>query len=184
LLYSDVVNRAVEFAAVAHKDQIRKSPEAEIPYIHHSVMVGFILQRAGYADEVVAAGVLHDVLEDTRVSYKQLQREFGDGVARLVNAVSEQDKTLAWEERKERYMAHLETASVEAKAIAAADKIHNMNSILISLERGANIWKTFKRGKDAQLSRFSRFLVTLKADWSHPLVDELENVLERLEAAS
>ena len=65
---SELINRAAEFAAIAHREQIRKSPEARIPYIHHSVMVGLILQRAGFSDGVVAAGILHDVIEDTSVT--------------------------------------------------------------------------------------------------------------------
>jgi (p)ppGpp synthase/HD superfamily hydrolase len=180
LFYSALIDRAVEFAAIAHRDQLRKSPELEIPYIQHTVMVGLILQRAGYSEEVVAAGVLHDVLEDTEVSLVMLQEEFGPRVADLVNSVSEQDKSLPWEERKERYLRHLETAGDESKAITASDKIHNINSILVSLKRGADIWCVFKRGREAQLDRFRRLLKTLKSNWSSPLLLELEEVVERL----
>jgi (p)ppGpp synthase/HD superfamily hydrolase len=183
LFYSKLVNQAVEYAAIAHREQLRKSPEAPIPYIQHSVMVGLILQRAGFADRVVAAGILHDVLEDTPVTIEELQRDFGPEVADLVNEVSEKDKSLSWERRKEEYLNHIRTGSDDAKAITAADKIHNINSILLSLERGADIWNAFKRGREAQLDRFNRLLSTLRAEWSHALLDELEAVIRTLESA-
>ena len=184
MYFSKLVNLAVEVAAVAHREQIRKSPEADIPYIHHSVMVGFLLQRAGFSDRVVAAGILHDVLEDTPVTVEELRRDFGVEVAGLVNAVSEQDKSLSWEKRKEKYIEHLETGSDGAKAITTADKIHNINSIIVSLERGADIWNAFKRGREAQLDRFNRLLKTLKAGWNHPLLDELEAAIRALESVT
>jgi (p)ppGpp synthase/HD superfamily hydrolase len=144
-------------------------------------MVGLILERAGFSEDVVAAGVLHDVLEDTRVTIEDLRAEFGQRVAELVNEVSEQDKSLPWEERKARYLEHLEGGSEEAKAITAADKIHNINSIILSLERGADIWNAFKRGREAQLDRFNRLLNTLKSCWSHPLLGELEEAIRNLQ---
>lgn len=182
MYFSKLVNLAVELAAIAHREQTRKSPEARIPYIHHSVMVGLILQKAGFSDSVVAAGILHDVLEDTQVTADELRRDFGVEVADLVNEVTEQDKSLSWEKRKEMYLEHLETGSDEAKAITTADKIHNINSIIVSLKRGADIWNAFKRGREAQLNRFNRLLKTLRAGWNHPLLDELEVALRVLES--
>lgn len=181
MYFSEILNRAVEFASIAHKRQMRKSPEAQIPYVQHSFMVGLILQRAGFTENVVAAGILHDCIEDTRASVKQLTDLFGSEIAELVNSVSEQDRSLPWEERKELYLRHLEVASDEAKAIAAADKIHNIHSITLSLERGADIWSAFKRGREAQLDRFRRLLECLRSNWDHPLLDELEQALETLE---
>ncbi len=184
MFFDELINRASEFAAVAHRKQMRKSPEAQIPYIHHPLMVGFILQRAGFDEQVVAAGVLHDVIEDTEYGYEHLEARFGTRVAELVNAVSEQDKTLAWEERKERYLDHLAIASDDAKAITAADKIHNIQSILLSLKRGSDIWSAFKRGREAQLERFGRLVRLLERSWSHPLLDELGQALQTLRSQS
>ena len=177
---SDLIDRAAEFAAVAHRDQLRKGPEASIPYVQHAYMVGLILLRAGYPEHVVAAGILHDVLEDTPVEREELVEAFGLEVADLVSSVSEQDKSLPWEVRKERYTEHLRTASDTSRAITAADKIHNVNSIIRSLERGADIWASFKRGRSAQLDRFDRLLAVLREGWNHPLADELGRAIARL----
>ena len=59
-----LIEKAIEFAAYAHRDQTRKG--TKIPYISHPYAVGMILLKAGCNEEVVAAGILHDTLEDTR----------------------------------------------------------------------------------------------------------------------
>ena len=174
MYYSDLVDRAAEYAAVRHRKQLRKGTEDRTPYVQHCFMVGYILERAGFPEEVVAAGVLHDVLEDTDSDLEELKQLFGERVALLVNSVTEQDKALSWEVRKARYRERLGSIPDEAKAITAADKIHNINSIIISLQKGNDPWSHFKRGRPAQLDRFRRLLITLKKIWMHPLVDELE----------
>ena len=182
-LFSDLVDRAAEYAAVAHRDQLRKSPQLAIPYFHHPVMVGLILQRAGFDDEVVAAGILHDVLEDTPVTYDELVAEFGPRVADLVDLVSEEDKTLPWETRKDSHLERLRAASADHKAIAAADKIHNVWSILRSVRRGEDIWAQFKRGRAQQIERFDRMVRVLGQDWRHPILDELAAAVDELRRA-
>jgi (p)ppGpp synthase/HD superfamily hydrolase len=177
-----LLSRATEFAAIAHRDQLRKDPGSDIPYIHHSVMVGFILQRAGFDEEVVAAGILHDVLEDTPTTQEELARRFGERVARLVDSVSEKDKTLSWERRKSDHIAQLRRAPKDSLAIATADKIHNINSICEALGRGIAIWDVFKRGREQQVERFGQYLEMIKGCWRHPLVNELEDSLANLKA--
>jgi (p)ppGpp synthase/HD superfamily hydrolase len=178
--FSDLINRAAEFAAVAHGQQLRKSPEARIPYFQHPLMVGLILQRARCDDHVVAAGILHDVLEDTSTTAEDLAGEFGRRIADIVVLVSEGNKSLPWEVRKRRYLEGLRNAGPEARAVAAADKIHNIRSILLSLRRGVDIWSRFRRGREVQIDRFHRLLEVLREGWDHPLVAELESAVQEL----
>jgi len=180
VLYSALINDAMAFAAVAHREQLRKNPKVKIPYIQHAAMVGFILHTAGFDEEVVAAGILHDVLEDTSTTRQELERRFGSRITELVSSVSEQDKSLPWETRKTLSLKQLSRAPEGGLAIAAADKIHNINCIAGALEGGVAIWDVFKRGREHQMARFSRFLEFLQANWNHPLVEELEHTLERL----
>ena len=183
-LFSDLINRAAEFAAVAHSQQVRKSPEARIPYYQHPLMVGLILQRAGCDDHVVAAGILHDVLEDTATTAEEITRQFGTRIADIVVSVSERDKLLPWEVRKQRLLEGLRHAGPDARAVAAADKIHNIRSILLSLQRGVDIWSRFRRGREVQIDRFRRLLEVLRAGWDHPLVMELERAVRELGTVS
>ena len=179
--YSTVIDEALEFACRVHKNQYRKNPEDQIPFIHHPMMVALILQRAGFNAQVIAAGMLHDVLEDTTVTYRELETRFGPYIAGLVREVSEQDKKLPWEERKRRYIEHIKTAPDEAKAISVSDKIHNIQSILKTVKQGIDIWQVFKRGKDKQLERFKTLLSSLEPVWRHPLLDELAAAIKQLE---
>lgn len=91
--------RAKEFAINAHMGQIRKS-EPDKPMIIHPLSVGLLLEEYGYNDLVVAAGYLHDVVEDTKYTIKDIQNMFGQDVAALVMDASEPDKSLSWKNEK------------------------------------------------------------------------------------
>lgn len=180
MIYSELINKAIEFASIAHEKQYRKNPERKIPYISHCVMVGYILQKALFDEEVVCAGILHDVIEDTGISKEEIEREFGEKIKNLVWSVSEEDKSLPWEIRKAKYIEKIKNASSEAKAISIADKIHNLHSMISSLKRGGDIWSNMKRGKELQIERHEKLLEVFKSSWNHPLVDEFAKVLDEL----
>src|SRR5436190_22894806 len=78
---------ALDWAAVWHKDQHRKYPNTLVPYMSHVAGVTAILSRHGFAEEIVAAGALHDVMEDCGVAYDELAAKFGTVVADLVGHV-------------------------------------------------------------------------------------------------
>ncbi|RKX75279.1 MAG: phosphohydrolase [Spirochaetes bacterium] len=179
-MYTDKIERAVELAAICHRNQYRKNPKRKIPYISHPIAVGLMLIKYGYPEEVVTAGILHDVVEDTALSLNELEEEFGIEVASLVEEVSELDKSLSWERRKNRYFERLKGASREAKAISCCDKIHNMRSIIRSVEEGGNIWKKLKRGKEAQLDKFRQLLIIYEESLNSAMVEAYKSVLKRL----
>lgn len=125
-----LLDKALAFAARAHQGQFRKG--TEIPYISHPYAVGLILQGAGCRREVVAAGILHDLLEDTPVTMEQLRKEFGPEIAALVEGCSEPGHDeLPWETRKEHTIAYLKSAPVEIRMVACADKLHNVRSMMV-----------------------------------------------------
>lgn len=144
-----LVDHALTFAAFAHRHQTRKG--TEIPYIVHPYAVGLKLQRAGCTDEVVAAGILHDVIEDTPVTIENLRMEFGARVAEIVAQCSEPDRSLPWEKRKEHTITFLRTAPFEVKLVAAADKLDNLRGIMAEHDKiGEQVWARFKRGREQQ----------------------------------
>lgn len=91
--------KAKEFAIKAHKGQVRKS-DKEKPMIIHPINVGQILKQYGFDENVVSAGYLHDVVEDTSYEIEDIKDNFNDDIASLVYGASEPDKSLSWEERK------------------------------------------------------------------------------------
>lgn len=141
----DLIEKAIVFAAKAHKNQTRKG--TDIPYITHPFAVGIYLQKAKCPEEVIAAGILHDTLEDTETNYSDLTEVFGVRVANLVLAASEHDKSLPWEVRKQHTIDMLKDASLEEIQVIVADKLHNLKSIRADLNlNGDIIWQRFNRG--------------------------------------
>ncbi|MCX6064537.1 MAG: HD domain-containing protein, partial [Chloroflexi bacterium] len=84
----DLVIRAYEVASEAHSEQKRQSGE---PYINHCVAVASILSDMKMPAEVVAAGLLHDTVEDTHITLKELREQFGEIIANLVDGVTKLD---------------------------------------------------------------------------------------------
>lgn len=177
-----LVKLAFDWAAVWHEGQKRKYPNAQVPYVSHIAGVAAILSRHGFRDEVVAAGALHDVIEDCGVTYDELASKFGAAVADLVRHVSEEDKSLSWEERKRRYVDHFADEPWEAQAITLADKIDNFQSIVVCARVFGDPWPMFKRGKVAQLERFGALHDAAKRLAPHPLIDEYARALSEVAA--
>lgn len=173
-----LVKRALDWATVWHREQKRKYPNASVPYASHVAGVAAILSRHGFAEDVVAAGALHDVMEDCGVTEAELAEKFGERVATLVRHASEEDKSLSWEERKKAYVEHFATKPWEAQAISLADKIDNFESILVCARDHGDPWPMFKRGKQAQLERFDALLERARALAAHPLIDEYARALD------
>jgi len=177
---TSLVERALAIAAEAHKDQVRK--EGSIPYIVHPVMVAWKLREAGFGDTVVAAALAHDILEDTEYPDWKLEEELGTEVMRVVRAVTNDD-SLAWTDKKKRYIETVEEGGEDAWAVATADKIHNAESLLAAHARlGEALWDAFKASKEEKLWFEEAMLAMLRKNWSHPLVDEYAALVERMRA--
>ncbi len=175
-----LLKRALDHAAVWHRDQRRKYPRADVPYVSHLAGVAVILARHGFDDEVIAAGALHDAIEDAGVTRAQIADLFGERVADLVVHVTETDKTLSWEDRKRLYLEHFPKKPWEAQAITLADKIDNFESIVVCSRHHGDPWALFKRGRDAQLARFDALLAMTRALPPHPLIAEFERALSEV----
>ncbi len=144
-----LVFRAIEFAAKAHSGQCRKG--TQIPYIIHPLNVAKILIENQCEDRIVVAGLLHDTLEDTDVTYADIRKHFGEEIARLVAAASEPDKSDMWENRKQQTIDHLKEASVDALVVECADKLDNIRAIAEDYAKlGESVWTRFARPKESQ----------------------------------
>lgn len=152
--FSDRLEAALRFAAVAHRDQVRKS--SDTPYVQHVVAVAWILDRAGFGETVQVAGLLHDVVEDTSVSIEDVAKAFGPEVARLVGFCTEskldaEGRKRPWIDRKSDHVAALADAPVEARGIVLADKLHNLTSLAHDLALGVDAWSAFNADRDQVL---------------------------------
>ncbi|GAA0419876.1 MAG: HD domain-containing protein [Bacillota bacterium] len=133
--------KAKAFATKAHDGQRRKS--SNDPYITHPIRVAARLAAAGFRDELISAGYLHDVAEDTSYTIKDIKEQFGDSIAHLVAANTE-NKSLSWQERKQHTIDNLKSAEKEIKYLIIADKLDNLLSLEQDLRgQGAIVWDHF-----------------------------------------
>jgi GTP diphosphokinase / guanosine-3',5'-bis(diphosphate) 3'-diphosphatase len=123
---------AIYFAADKHRNQRRKDLEA-IPYINHPIALAFELTDKGKVSDfdVLTAAVLHDTLEDTATTERELLGMFGAKITSIVLEVTD-DKTLSKQERKQKQIEKAPNSSKEAKLIKLADKLCNLQDILLS----------------------------------------------------
>ena len=126
---SPLTRDALAFAASSHAGQTRDSDDS--PFVTHPVEVARLLHEAGYSDEVVAAGVLHDVLENTGAGSDELERRFGSEVTRLVAAVSDDESIDDYGERKAALREQVARAGECAAAVFAADKVSKARELRV-----------------------------------------------------
>lgn len=131
---------ALGFASVRHANQYREIDGA--PFIFHPVEVGQLLHREGQADDVIAAGLLHDVLEKTATTRRELEREFGWRVAMLVVTVSDDPRIPDYVERKRELRGRVAHSNPDAVAIYAADKISKLRELALLPSRRLETGRT------------------------------------------
>lgn len=124
---------ALRYAVEHHEGQRRDSDAA--PFILHPLEVAVLLRNRGYDDEVTAAGLLHDAIEDTDATAEDLSEHFGERVARLVAALSDDEAIEDYGERKAALRAQVAAAGPEAAAIFAADKVAKARELRATLTR-------------------------------------------------
>ncbi|MCI8829766.1 MAG: bifunctional (p)ppGpp synthetase/guanosine-3',5'-bis(diphosphate) 3'-pyrophosphohydrolase [Lachnospiraceae bacterium] len=143
-----MVRKAALFAAKAHEGAVRKG--SNIPYITHPMETAVIVSMMTDDKEVIAAALLHDVIEDAGVSEDELREQFGDRVAWLVAKESE-DKSRTWEERKATTIKKLETAERDSKILALGDKLSNLRCTARDyMHIGDKVWERFHQ-KDPKM---------------------------------
>lgn len=144
-----MIFKAIEFAAAAHRGQYRKG--TLVPYIVHPLNAARTLIESGCTEAIAVAAVLHDVVEDTAVTLREVRANFGAEVAALVEGASEPHRWASWESRKEHTIATLREAQEPLLMVAIADKLDNIQSIRHDLAlRGEAAWLRFKRGREKQ----------------------------------
>ena len=165
---------ALAFASTRHADQHREIDRA--PFIAHPVEVGRLLECDGQPDEVIAAGLLHDVLEKTATTSLELERRFGARIARLVESVSDDPSIADYETRKRELRACVARAAPDTIAIFAADKISKVRELALLRSSRCDETKA-----SAKLAHYRASLAMLRrVAGGRPLVALLDAELNRL----
>ena len=189
MLFSLNLERALRWAGECHRGQTRKG--SSIPYLTHPVGVAMILDRLGFPEHVVIAGLLHDVTEDTDATLAHVRDRFGDDVAELVRHCSEvktdeQGRKRPWLDRKEGHLRDLKDASPEARAVFLADKLHNLTTMACDLNEGRDIWSLFNADRERVLWYYRAATEEFASGTPEleRLGEECRRVLDRVESAS
>lgn len=187
LTWTPRIDHALQVAALAHRDQARKS--GGTPYIAHPMAVALIVSDLTDDEDVHIAALLHDVLEDAPPEVydaARMRSDFGARILELVRGVSE-DKTAGqaqapWLERKQGYLEVLRQAPEDCLLIAAADKLHNLASLRRDLaDRGEQVWQHFNASAEQTLW-FQRSVAQVLRDrlGEHPVTLQLDVAVDQL----
>ena len=165
---------ALKFASARHAGQCREIDHA--PFIAHPIEVGSLLHGDGQPDEVIAAGLLHDLLEKTQTTGAELQRRFGASIARLVESVSDDPSIDDYESRKRELRDRIAHAGSNTVAIFTADKISKVREL--ALLPSSSLDETTTRAKLAHYRASLKMLRRVAGNSA--LVDLLDAELDRL----
>lgn len=191
-MFSSRVEAALTLAARRHAGQTRKV--SGVAYLTHLVHVARVVARYGFDEDHEVVALLHDILEDTcrddaeRAGVAdEIDQRFGSKVAGAVRALSEPQyddggRRLTWSERKQAYIVSLEQAPSIALVVSAADKIHNLATLLRNLStEGPQLWDRFRGGPDESLWFYESVHQVLARRLSDsPIVEELNAYTEAL----
>ena len=174
-----LIDLAIKVSTKAHEGQYRKG--TNLPYISHPYAGGMLLMSSECTSEVVAAGILHDTVEDTELTLLDIEEQFGPKVASIVEECSEPNKEWSWEERKEHTIEYLKTAPIEVKLVTCADKLHNVRTMYENYQlEGEDFWNRFNRGKEKQAWYYRNIVKSLRVNSTFPMLDALQEEVEKL----
>lgn len=179
-IITNSISKALEFAVEVHYHQRRKGDNK--PYIIHPLGVALIVAKVGAADETIAAALLHDVLEDTKTTRAQLQERFGEKISKIVDELTEQNKSLPWKVRKDEVLKHIPQISEEALLVKAADLVFNLSSMIEAYQKeGPVIFSRFNAPLSDQITMHQKLYLALqKRRPTNPLLGEINLLLGKL----
>lgn len=176
---------ASRYATQVHLGQKRKGKEE--PYIMHPLTVGTLLAQKGADENTIMAGMLHDTIEDC-VPYGSVTKEilvvkFNPDVSRMVNDVTEQDKSLPWAQRKQEALDHIQVMQPDSQMVKSADVLHNMTEQMLDYQtKGNQMFEIFNASKDQQIGRYEKLILALDRAWGgNPFLPDLKQVYGTIE---
>ncbi len=174
-----LLEKAYQLAKYHHHGQKRKGG---LPYITHPVSVAKSILSAGYGRRLAAAGLLHDVLEDTGCEYEEVLRTAGPTVTRWVVQVTDRDKCAPWRARKRNYLRALSKADKSALVVACADKNDNLRGLLSGLKKEGGVFEGyFSTQMAVKIRNYENiYRIITKKHASCRLLAEYKNLLGQL----
>lgn len=180
-----IEEKALQFAIKAHEGQVRKN-EKDKPKIFHPINVGQILKEYGFDENVVAAGYLHDVVEDTKYTFNDIKKEFGKDIESLVKGASEPDKRLDWKTRKQHTIETTKKLDIRHKVVICADKISNLEDTYLLFGKTGKVDFSVFNNKDFKDHQwyYTSVLESLKENKTDeqliPMLERYDDLLQKV----
>jgi (p)ppGpp synthase/HD superfamily hydrolase len=176
---------AFDFAAEKHDGQTRK--RTSVPYISHLMAVAALVLEAGGDEDLAIAALLHDVVEDCggHPVLEDVRARFGDRVASIVEGCTDAYTVPKppWKQRKLDYLALLRESCDDIRLVSAADKLHNVRTILADYRaEGDSVWARFSGHREGTLWYYRAVLDVLLEGNPNRLTGELQRAVEELES--
>lgn len=172
---------AFSFARQAHAEQRRESDAAR--FITHPLEVASLLHNTGHPERLVAAGILHDSVEDSPTTIDTIKARFGPELAAIVAAMTEDATIENFEQRKTSLRRQIAAFGPNASAVYAADKVAKVRELRSRATRGEHVLDPGNAPAHAKLQHYRASLEMLEQITAeHPLVRQLRFELEILHA--
>lgn len=126
------IQNTLEDIKKLHENQFRKIDD--IPFVNHPISVAKIISRVSNDNNLIRAWLLHDVIEDVK-NGRELMQSYPIEILNLVDSVTEQDKSLSWQERKKEYLNHLKEYQYQNIILSLSDRIQNLRDMIEWLEK-------------------------------------------------
>jgi (p)ppGpp synthase/HD superfamily hydrolase len=181
---SPLLRSALERARSDHEGQVRNG-SGGMPYIEHPVRVAVLLDEQDYGTEVLAAALLHDVVENSETTLDELRELFGGEVAGMVGTLTDDESIDSYKARKAEHRERLAAADEEAMAIYAADKLTNTRTLREAYEEeGDAVRDEFKVPLEEKAEIWEADLELLREKAPQlPFLDDLDRELSALRAS-
>jgi (p)ppGpp synthase/HD superfamily hydrolase len=181
------LQRAFRYAADKHAGQTRK--QSAVPYLSHLMSVTSLVLEGGGDEDMAIAALLHDVVEDCggMPRLREIRRKFGARVAKIVEGCTDSfsDPKLEWVVRKNEYLQRLKHEDAETRLVSAADKLHNVRTVLADYRQdGESIWRRFRGGREGTLWYYRALSNEFQRRKTNRITRELAIALAELEKAA
>lgn len=186
MTYTDRIIDAITLMQELHGQQARKCGGA--PYVTHLFAVAALVGEYGGSEDQFIAALLHDAVEDQggKKILERIRSQFRDSVAELVWACTDAwvEPKPPWRARKEAHIERIPLVPLDARLILAADKLHNIQSMIRSYTPGddAGYWEQFNGGRAGTLWYYEAMGQALQSGWQHAILSELEETRARFRA--
>ena len=172
---------ALYFATTNHGNQTRKG--VKTPYISHPLAVAVILSRVADNQDMIIAGILHDLIEDAKVSEAEIKKRFGKKVSDMVMDCSEKDKSKSWKERKQSALESIKNLPKNSALVKTADILHNIYELEKRVnEHGISFFDNFNSNSQDKLAYERKRLEKFKRyHKNNPLLEMIEESLSHPE---